>query len=90
MPLPTITYFPISDSALIEFNQHPMRYSKKSKDNNLVFNYDKDNRLIAITIESNQVLAKRFALDLLFELDVSENMLLLLLVEQVTAEYCNF
>ena len=90
MPLPTITYFPISDSALIEFNKHPTKYSKKSKDSNLIFNYDKDNRLISITIESNPILAKRFESELLYQLDVPENMLLLLLLEQVTEEYCNF
>ena len=89
MPLPTITYFPISDSAVLEFNQHPMKYSKKSKDNNLIFDYDKDNRLISITIESNPILAKRFESELLYQLDVPENMLLLLLLEQVTEEYCN-
>ena len=89
MPLPTITYFPISDSAFIEFNQHQMKYSKKSKDSNLIFNYDKDNRLISITIESNPTLAKRFESELLYQLDVPENMLLLLLLEQVTEEYCN-
>jgi uncharacterized protein YuzE len=89
MLLPTITYFPISDSAVLEFNQHPMKYSKKSKDNNLIFDYDKDNRLISITIESNPTLAKRFESELLYQLDVPENMLLLLLLEQVTEEYCN-
>ena len=89
MLLPTITYFPISDSAVIVFNQHSMKYSKKSKDNNLIFDYDKDNRLISITIESNPILAKRFESELLYQLDVPENMLLLLLLEQVTEEYCN-
>jgi hypothetical protein len=66
-----------------------MKYSKKSKDNNLIFDYDKDNRLISITIESNPILAKRFESELLYQLDVPENMLLLLLLEQVTEEYCN-
>jgi len=89
MLLPTITYFPISDSAVIVFNQHSMKYSKKSKDNNLIIDYDKDNRLISITIESNPILAKRFESELLYQLDVPENMLLLLLLEQVTEEYCN-
>jgi hypothetical protein len=89
MPLPTITHFPISESAFIEFNQNPSKYFNKSKDGNLIFNYDKDDRLISITIESKPALAKRYESELLYKLEVPEYMLLLLLLEQVTAEYCN-
>ncbi len=62
MPLPKIIQYPVTDSVYIEFYSGSVKYSKKSEDSNLLFDYDKDKRLIAVTRESVPVLVKRYSL----------------------------
>ena len=64
MPLPTITYLPISDTTHIEFYPGSIKHSKLSDDENLRFDYDLNKRLLVITIESTPALVKRYGYDI--------------------------
>ena len=88
MPLPTITYLPISDTTHIEFYPGSIKHSKLSDDENLRFDYDLNKRLLAITIESTPALVRRYGYNLYAKSDVPEKELLLLPLEHITAEYC--